>query len=215
MSIRIDGTLLVKKIASRNGPFCVGELQTEIGEFKVKDSLVDQFEEGKYQGRFWISQIYAHSYFAYGKVIIEIRARLADFQIKDESALPGDLEKVGEVDPAEEEITAPKMSTDRPPVAKPVVKPVSGPAVAASTTKESATAVPTVTAISTATVEAFIDNSDLDLFGEEQYALVKKRLPIKLDSATDDRMRFRNQIARLGKLGYVFAATNQTWSVPV
>ena len=40
--IRIEGKLLVKQIrASRNGPFCIADLVTELGEFKVKDPLLE------------------------------------------------------------------------------------------------------------------------------------------------------------------------------
>ena len=58
--IRIDGAhLRVKRIRqSRNGAFCVADLSTDIGEFKVKDPLLDQFDEGEYQATVWISEIY-------------------------------------------------------------------------------------------------------------------------------------------------------------
>jgi hypothetical protein len=43
MSIRINGTLVIKEIKGANGKFCVGDLTTPIGEFKVKESILDQF----------------------------------------------------------------------------------------------------------------------------------------------------------------------------
>ena len=55
--IKCNGTLRIKKIRqSRNGAFCIADLSTDFGEFKVKDPLLDQFEEGEYQGTLWISE---------------------------------------------------------------------------------------------------------------------------------------------------------------
>jgi hypothetical protein len=53
----------------RYGDFCVGELFHECCELKVKDSLLDQFEEGEYHGTVWISRIFLHQYIAYGKAV--------------------------------------------------------------------------------------------------------------------------------------------------
>ena len=222
MAIRINGTLLVKKINSRNGPFCIGELVTEIGEFKVKDSLIDQFDEGKYQGKFWISQIYAHSYFAFGKVIIEIRAKLSDVQIDDEDALPSDIGKVQEVDPADEEktvISAPVIqatTTVKPslpmlnikPVAKPRPRPASLASPVTTDAKEKMVVdEPTDESAPVITIGA----DDLALFGDDLTALLHQGMPLKLDS-TIDRLQLRRQIQRLGVLGYSFTAMTQTWS---
>ena len=41
-----NATLRVKRINGRNGPFCIADLSTDFGEFKVKESLLDQFDEG-------------------------------------------------------------------------------------------------------------------------------------------------------------------------
>ena len=38
--------------------FCVGDLETEIGDFRVKDAILDQFDEGLYEGQFCIQQIF-------------------------------------------------------------------------------------------------------------------------------------------------------------
>ena len=87
--IRIDGAQLrVKRIRqSRNGTFCVADLSTDIGEFKVKDPLLDQFDEGEYQATVWISEIYLAQYVAFGKGVTEIRARLHDLQVQAQGAL--------------------------------------------------------------------------------------------------------------------------------
>ena len=65
--LHVNGTLTVKKITGAKGAFSVGDLVTEEGTFKVKDALLDQFEEGRYQGEFAISSIYLSSYIWRGK----------------------------------------------------------------------------------------------------------------------------------------------------
>jgi hypothetical protein len=47
--IKVQGALRGKKILqSKNSPFAVGTLSTDVGEFKVKDQVLDQFDEGSY-----------------------------------------------------------------------------------------------------------------------------------------------------------------------
>ena len=57
----LDGTLAVEVIKGSRGDFCVGTLKTSIGEFKIKDAALEQFERGSYQGRFTIEKIYIES----------------------------------------------------------------------------------------------------------------------------------------------------------
>ena len=101
--IRIDSAQLrVKRIRqSRNGAFCVADLSTDIGEFKVKDPLLEQFDEGEYQATVWISEIYLSQYIAFGKGVTEMRARLHDIQINTQGALRSEPEPV-EPDPLDE-----------------------------------------------------------------------------------------------------------------
>lgn len=99
--ININGNLSIRTINGRNGPFNVGKLVTELGEFSVKDVLLEQYEEGMYQGDFGISRIYPAHYIAGNRLIIEIRATL------ETMALAGidDYDEVPAVepDPIEEE----------------------------------------------------------------------------------------------------------------
>ena len=45
-----NALLRVKRVRqSKNGPFSVADLFTDFGEFKVKDPLLEQFEEGEYE----------------------------------------------------------------------------------------------------------------------------------------------------------------------
>lgn len=110
--IKIPGTLEVKTIRGGNGDFNVGELQTAIGEFKIKDKILEQFQSGSYPGEFLISKIYPHSYTWYGKITIEIRAMLADVMLDSDD--PGDSEiatQATEPDPADEERSSPSIAT--------------------------------------------------------------------------------------------------------
>jgi uncharacterized protein DUF3275 len=104
----LPGTLLVKWISGRNGDFAVGDLHTALGEFRVKDALLDQFEAGEYRGRFWVSQIYAKSYEYRGRITIETRATIADLQIDAESdEVEDDSPHAIEPDPVDETPPAP------------------------------------------------------------------------------------------------------------
>lgn len=57
MSISIPGTLRVIQRTGRFGNFCVGMLDTEIGNFRIKNSVLDEFDEGSYEGVFLITKI--------------------------------------------------------------------------------------------------------------------------------------------------------------
>ena len=43
--LKLSGTLTIKTIHGRQGPFNVGRLLAEEGEFAVKEPLLDQYEE--------------------------------------------------------------------------------------------------------------------------------------------------------------------------
>lgn len=200
--IRTEGTLLVKKIKqSRNGPFCVADLLTDFGEFKVKDSLLDQFAEGEYRGVLWISEIYLAQYVSFGRGVTELRARLHDLQVDTESRLAQKSSGDSEPDPIDE----------RPPTrAEP--KPVDGPKA-----KPAKLSVSRKRAGATPINDPLREDEDVAeraLFGDETYQLVADRQPIKLDPTIDDRARFRAQTHELRKIGYQFDAKTQTWSYP-
>ena len=201
MSITIEGSLRIKRINGSNGPFCVGDLNSEIGEFRVKDSVLDQFEEGVYSGHFTVSRIFPWSYSANGRMVLEVRAKLDDLQIRDgnEQVIP---EPPQEPDPADEP------------------KPESAPTVAPEV---SAQALPTVVVDADAPqagpalgqldgAAPVTEASDEALFGDELFARVAARESVKLDPNLDDRRRFRQQRDRLKHgLDYGFIAEEQAW----
>lgn len=100
MSISLPGKLRIKRINGSNGPFCVGDLETEIGDFRVKDAVLDQFDEGVYTGQFWIQQIFPWSYSSCGRMVIEVRAKLADLQIDGQQRAGSESREPQEPDPA-------------------------------------------------------------------------------------------------------------------
>lgn len=117
--IRISGILNVKTIKGSRGAFSVGELTSPVGSFKVKDQILDQFSEGSYEGEFLVAHIYPASYVHYGKVITEIRAKLAEIILPQgeekplpEQSVPQEPDPVEEVQPA----TAP-VPAEVPPTA--------------------------------------------------------------------------------------------------
>lgn len=193
MSISLPGKLRIKRINGSNGPFCVGDLETEIGEFRVKDTILDQFDEGLYAGQFWIQHIYPWSYSAYGRMVIEIRAKLADLQIAGQQRVGAVAPEPQEPDPAKETPPAPAVPTEPP-------------AHEASEAAETADQQPD----GQAPTSERTDDPDRTLFGEELYALVVQRQPMKLDP-TIDRIQFRLQRDRLKALGYGFQAASQSW----
>jgi len=189
--IRLEGQLLVRKIKGRNGPFCVADLVTDNGEFKVKDALIDQFDEGTYHGEFFVSKFFLASYTAFGRLVTELRVQLADLQIKGSSGLPAQARRDPvEPDPAEEEprrLSRRARDEERP---KPARR-AHGTKVRNSEADEAA--------------------ADLELFGEEIYEKLRAREPLKLDPSIDDRVRFRRQTARMHELNYEFISKTQSW----
>ena len=201
MSISLPGTLRIKRINGSNGPFCVGDLETEIGEFRVKDAVLDQFEEGTYAGQFWITQIFPWSYTAYGRMVIEIRAKLADLQIEGQRRNGGNKE-IEEPDPVKETPSAapaPALPQASPGQDAGQPEPASTEAGAAPSDTDSGEQ-----------QSAASDHPDLALFGPELYPSVQAGQPVKLDP-TIDRIQFRGQRDRLKALHYKFDAGSQSW----
>lgn len=195
MSIPMDGKLRIKRLNGANGAFCVGDLETEIGEFRVKDAVLDQFDEGLYTGRFWIRQIFPWSYASHGRLVMEVRAKLEDMQIDVE-------EQKGHV--------APESPTEPDPAFE---KPAAAPDPAPAKPPRSATRSAAVATVSASIAENDA-NPDRELFGEEIHALLLKAEPVKLDP-TIDRVQFRSQRERLRKgLDYEFVSQTQTWYPP-
>jgi len=185
--LKLSGTLAIRTIHGARGAFNVGRLVTEIGEFTVKDSLIEEYDEGRYKGEFGIIAITPSTYFAAGRTVVEVRARLGSIALEDIAALAGD---------------------DRSPLTEP--DPIeSEPVLAAEEAAGADGSAPD--ALTTPNDEA-IDNADATeralqaLFG----TLWPLDARVKLDP-TVDRSLFRAQRDKLKALGYRFQPVGQVW----
>lgn len=106
--IQVTGTLSIKTIAGRYGNFNVGQLASEIGEFSIRDTLIEEYTEGIYQGVFAISRIFSGSYQTRNRFIIETRAILNQIWLEGFHECPVYAESL-EVDSLEQ-----KEQTNRP-----------------------------------------------------------------------------------------------------
>ena len=190
--VRLEGKLTVKHVNGKRGVFSVGTLNTGIGEFKVKDAVLDQYLEGVYDGEFVVSRIFNEGYHWRGSFITELRATLDSVKIKDadEKPIP---QGEAEPDPAAE-LKAEDASPAKVEAEARSQPPVEAPA------SDAATAV-----------------SDSALFGVELYEMFVARRTVKLDPAigadSASRTKFREQRDRLKAVGYRFDSVNQSWSI--
>lgn len=182
--IKLSGTLVIKEINGAKGKFCVGDLTTPEGDFKVKEPILDQFAEGRYEGEFSIERFYLSSYVWRGKSTTDIRAVLVDINLSD--AVEGEQEATpSEPDP---------IMTDTRQAPLPV---------------EAAAPVPAAV-LSEDEPQDPKYREMLELLGGELADLAWNGQPIKLDP-TVDRAVFRSQRDMLKTLGYAFDAKEQQW----
>ena len=101
----IEGTLYVKSYRGRRGRFNVGRLVTDLGEFVVKDAILEELEEGGYRGSFGVGKLFlSTSTLPSGAAITELRARLDQVDLEDSIFLPKDAPVgVEQTDPVDEE----------------------------------------------------------------------------------------------------------------
>ena len=192
----LDGTLAVEVIKGSRGDFCVGTLLTSIGEFKVKDAALEQFDRGSYTGRFTIEKIYIESTRWRGGWFTNLMAKIAidGYQINDEDESPAPAPSAqAEPDPIDDAAAQPSQANAPVEPAERSAEPESVSSLPAS--------IPDKTA----------QDPDEKLFGIELYPLFKQRAAsIALDN-TIDREQFRMQRDRLKENGYRFDPRNQQW----
>jgi hypothetical protein len=190
--ITVSGTLAIRTIAGSRGNFNVGRLYTEIGEFAVKDSLIEEYDEGRYKGEFGISSIFPSTYFAGGRTVVEVRARLGSIALENITALHAtDHAAPSEPDPIE---------ASAPAAAVPLEVPAPAPAEPEATAESGETDEPAAETAGDA------ESSYAAQFGE----LWPLGPQVKLDP-TVDRVRFRTQRDALKELGYRFQPVGQMW----
>ncbi|WP_010427546.1 DUF3275 family protein [Enterobacter mori] len=197
--ITLPGQLAIKTIHGRNGDFNVGRLSTSIGEFVIKNAELDQYDEGKYDGDFVITEIRPSTYNTSGRMVIEIRAHLGGMTLSNIDRLSKDeAQRLSpqEVDPIDEETQAPAAAA-RPP-ARTKARSTRDPLVATTPFGRE----PAAASSSNASAE----EDDVALFG----MLWPLSETVKLD-ATVDRRVLRQQRDRLDAMGYRFEPLSQDW----
>lgn len=205
--ITIPGHLAIKTIHGRNGAFNVGRLATAIGEFVVKNAELDQYDEGRYEGDFVITEIRPSTYSTNGRMVIEIRAHLGGMTLSAIDALSGDdAHRLSpqEVDPADEESQA---AVPAAPASKASTRPKPSRLKADPLVDTTPFGVETP---ATAAAKADAIEADAALFG----TLWPLGDVVRLD-ATVDRLTLRQQRDRLNALGYTFQPLSQEWQIPV
>jgi len=110
--ISVSGRLAIKIINGRNGAFRVGTLQTDIGEFSVKDKILDQYDEGCYQGLFDISKIFSSTYSTGSRLVVEVRAVLENVSLANVDEVEPEALKPLEQDPLDEEKGSGNLATE-------------------------------------------------------------------------------------------------------
>lgn len=187
--ITVQGMLTVRELNGRHGPFKIGKLVSEIGEFAIRTTLIEQYEPGGYEGRFVIKKVYAGSYNVGNRFTVEVRAELDQIVLDsfDEALVAPDI---SEPDPLDEE------RARKPDIAGVVVP-------------EQEPVQPTKPSSHTAVQPAKPDYPRI--FG----SLWPLGDTVKLDP-TVDRALFREQVAAIGKqgLGYTFEKLRQIWIKP-
>lgn len=185
--ISLSGTLTVRIITGRNGEFRIGALHTEIGDFAVKDPVLDQYDEGSYEGVFGISRVFSSSYTTSNRIVIETRAVLDSIALANVNTLSADASEPIEQDPIDEDTPRNRNQSTASAQTTESILPEGQPAESGQTDEA---------------------NSDTDdqLFG----LLWPLQDTVKLDP-TVDRGRFRRQRDRLKELGYQFKPVGQVW----
>jgi hypothetical protein len=197
--ISLPGHLAIRTISGRNGDFNVGRLSTSIGEFVIKDALLDQYNEGKYRGDFAITEIRPSYYTNGGRLVVEIRARLDSMTLDAVDNLTteeADRLSNTETDPIDEEAAVAASPSPR--------RPAKTRSSQATTDDEA----PFGMVKTNPTVLTSSEDDDAELFG----TIWPLTSSVRLDT-TVDRQQLRLQCARLGELGYVHDFKQQIWNL--
>jgi hypothetical protein len=186
--IILEGNVINKVITGANGDFSVGNFTTDIGQFKIRSTLLDQFDEGEYRVRVSVNKIDLNSYMSKRNGIIITEMEL---DIDHLECIEGDVKPVIDA-PIEPDVTA-TTSSPEPKPEKTV----------ASTHGEPGQPKP-----KGARKPASSDgDADLaELFG----LLWPLGDVVKLDSTTP-RPLFIRQKDHLKSAGYTFNGMDQTW----
>ena len=104
--ITITGEVLVRTIEGRFGPFNVGTLKSDIGQFSFKDQILEELSEGSYQARCVIDGFRLGSFHMGNRMAVEMIASIYDVELLQDSASESEQHPVNEIDPLEEELSS-------------------------------------------------------------------------------------------------------------
>lgn len=120
MSVIVSGVLKITARNGRNGVFNVGELKTDLATFKIKQAVLEQYEEGEYHGEFMIAQIFQSAFIYNGRSFTDLCANLVGLDI-----LAANLAAPKPLDPIDaQEDTAIYGSIAQEPINEPPVLPM-------------------------------------------------------------------------------------------
>ena len=212
-SIRLPGTLTVKKYPGTYRSFTIGELVTPLAEFKVIDKWLEQLDAGTYEGDFWITRLEPASRNWRTRVYIEIQARIHDYRLKEsDEPAAGDASSIPERDPIEDEAQAPRELVDRdvPSTPRKRTGHVTSRAAGSASTRPARQPKQGQRQRRDEQLEQLVD-----LFGHETAELISAGTePVKLDP-TVDRQLLRQQIHGLREVhGYTLDVEHQHWLPP-
>lgn len=229
MSIQIPGSLFIKTITGRYGDFNTAKLTTSIGEFVIKDQILDQYTAGRYDGSFLINQIKPSYYStAGGTLIVEIRAYLESMSLDgfDATVTPDD-EMIQ--DPIEEESPkAPSLVPEPVEIETPTSE-IPPAEISTPSLEDKITFITVGDKTQKAQSKPQAQGSEEMPFGMTREELEQQTEPdpdkalfgliwplgqeVRLD-ATVDRLTQRSQVARLRELGYEMDIKSQMWKQP-
>lgn len=220
---KFKGTLFVQRVVGRKGPFNVAVLKTAVGDFKINDQRLDQFDEGALEGEFIVTQIFQKSRTWRNSIFTDLMCSVAPdgFLLSEESkneleaAPPLDDEDAGDVGATAavgvKSIDTPVTSAPAPLKLESVSKPESQ-----NKTQDFPVYVSGIVESPQGSVlqDTYVANVQ-ELFGTALAPLVlSKQEVIKLDP-TVGRDNLRAQVDVLKQLGYKWQFKTQEWALVV
>ncbi|MFV2028653.1 DUF3275 family protein [Neisseria sp. S1] len=186
MSLSIPATLNIIQRTGRNGVFTVAELIADIGTFDVRHRILEQFDEGSYQGVFTITRIYTlpvnWKNGTWTKLCADLDWEELRIMAQSEQTIPSTGLAVAEM--VEEETASVDVETPAP------------------TSQASA---------SVQTASAAVGDDDLISDMDTLQLRISLSDPVKLDATMEDRTLFRQLRDELKTSGYRFNAVDQSW----
>lgn len=206
----LRGTLTIRSLVGRHGPFKVGVLNVGFAHYIVKDPAIEEIDVGSHAGQFEIANTFLKPYPYPGRLIIENRAIVSSIVLDDETQAVAEVAATQETDRVPIADVDPVDEDARPPAApvvvavstpEPATESVPAPVDPAAPAQRECASVPTDEELA-----RIRDQSFATLFGP----LWPFGAEVKLDK-TIDRLRLRQQIKAMDSLGYEFQKQGQVW----